>query len=281
MTKHILVLGSTGTTGRETVRALLARGARVRAATRDPAKHTLAGAELVAFSYDDRSTWAPAFEGIDAVYLVIPGFRPDEVQVGAALIDAAQQAGVKRLVKLSAMGVEHNPESGHRQVEQLIEGSGLQWVHLRPTFFMDNFVSFYGEGIRSEGAIALPAGAGRTGFVAASDIGDAAAEALLGGVTGEAWELTGPESLDHGQVADILTDVVGKPVQFVDIAPQAHIEGMKQWGMPELAVATMSGLYQAVRAGQTAAVTPTVGAVTGHPPVRFREWAKSHAEAWS
>jgi len=225
MSRTILVLTATGTTGRATVDALVARGAAVRAATRDPSTARFpAGVEAVRFAYDDVSTWPTALAGVDALYLALPPFRTDEVELGEGLIAAAKSAGVRRIVKLSAAGVENNPASGHRRTELAIEASGLEWVHLRPSFFHENFVEFYGTTIKGDGAIYLPAGTGKTGFVGAVDIGAAAAEALLGARTGEAWTLTGPESLDHADVAAVLTRTLGREIRYVDISPEAHAE---------------------------------------------------------
>ena len=280
MSKSVLVLTATGTTGSQVVKSLVRRGATVRAATRDPAAAKFpANVESVAFSYDDPTTWPAAFAGIDAVYLAYPGFRPDEIALGKALIAAAKAAGVKKLVKLSAIGVEGNPEGGHRQVELAIESSGLDWVHLRPNFFHENLIEFYGHGIKTEGAIFLPAGEGATSFIAAEDIGEAAAIALLGDKTGEAWTLTGPESLPHGDVAAVLTDVLKKPIRYENISPEAHIEGMRGFGMPELAVQQMSALYGFVKAGWVSQISSDLPNVIGRPGKGLREWAVAHREA--
>ncbi|MEZ4317236.1 MAG: NAD(P)H-binding protein [Myxococcota bacterium] len=279
MSTTALVLASTGTTGSATVRALLAAGATVRAATRDPSRAP-AGAVPTAFDWDDRSTWGPALTGADALYLVNPAYRADEVELANALVDAARDAGVRRVVKLSAMGVEHAPESSHRQVELHIEASGLQWVHLRPTFFMDNFVNFYGGPIRSEGAIYLPAGKGRTAFIASEDIGAAAAKALLGDVSGEAWTLTGAELLDHDQVAATLADALGRPVQYVDVPSDGFAAGAREAGMPELAVDVLVSLYGAVKSDVFAHTDPRLQQVLGRPPVRFADWSVANADAW-
>lgn len=281
MSRTVLVLTATGTTGAATVKALAAQGAQVRAATRDPSKATFpAGVEAVAWSYDDRSTWAAALQGVDALYLAMPAFRVDEVEVGTAILAAAKAAGVKRIVKLSAIGVEANPASGHRQIELAIEASGLEWVHLRPSFFMENFIEFYGGPIKAEGALYLPAGKGKTGFVAAADIGAMAAAALLGNASGEAWVLTGPESLDHDEVAALIAEATGKAVKYHDIPAPVFADALRSFGSSEVAVATMSALYEYVRNGWTGAVTGEVERVLGRPATRFADWARGHAAAW-
>ncbi len=282
MSRTVLVLTATGTTGSATVQALVARGATVRAGTRTPATAAVpAGVTAVRWDYDDASTWGPALAGVDALYLALPPFRPDEVAVGTAILAAAKAAGVRRIVKLSAAGVENAPESGHRQLEVAIEGSGLAWVHLRPSFFHENFIEFYGHGVKTDGAIYLPAGTGKTGFIAAADIGEVAAVALLGDVSGEAWTLTGPESLDHHEVAERLTAALGRPIRYVEIPEAAFADGLRAHGGNEVAVATMTWLYGMVRAGWTGGLSPDVQRVTGRAPLALGDWAKAHVGAWA
>lgn len=282
MARTVLVLTATGTTGSATVKALADRGASVRAATRDPARADFPhGVTAVAWSYDDPATWASALAGVDALYLAIPPFRPDEAELGAAIVDAAKAAGVRRIVKLSAAGVENNPASGHRRIELAVEASGSEWVHLRPSFFAENFSESYGGSIKSEGAIYLPAGKGKSGFVTASDIGEVAAVALLGDTTGEAWTLTGPESLDHDEVAELFTRELGRPVRFVDVPPEAFADGLRNSGADENVVGSLDALYGFVRAGWTGGLTDTVERVLGRKPRSLGEWIHEHASAWS
>lgn len=282
MSRTVLVLTATGTTGSATVRALADRGVNVRAATRDPARADFpAGVTAVAWSYDDPATWGPALAGVDALYLAVPPFRADEAEVGVAIVDAARAAGVRRIVKLSAAGVENNPESGHRRIELAIEGSGLEWIHLRPSFFAENFAESYGAGIKNDGAIYLPAGKGKSGFVTAADIGEVAAVALLGDGTGEAWTLTGPESLDHDEVAEIFTRELGRPVRFVDVPPDAFASTLRSHGADEVTVGALGALYGFVRAGWTGGLTDDVERALGRKPRSLAEWVRAHASAWT
>lgn len=277
----VLVLSATGTTGQHTVRSLVARGVPVRAASRTPERAELPeGAEAVRFDFDDPTTWPAAFAGVTAVAFTLPPFRDDEVPLATALLAAAEAAGVKRVVKLSAIGVENLPQFAHRHVELLIEASGLEWITLRPSFFMDNFIHFYGHPIQTDGVIPLPAGKGATAFVAASDIGEVAAVALISDATGEYWPITGDEALDHDQVAAVLSDVLGRSIRYLDIDPQQHIDGMKAMGMPRLGVEVMSTLYGVVREGWAADTVPTVRERLGRPAVRFADWAAAHGDAW-
>ncbi|MFB7510013.1 SDR family oxidoreductase, partial [Streptomyces broussonetiae] len=130
----ILVTGATGTTGSEVVRQLAARGEKVRALTRDPARARVpAAVETVRGDYADPDSLAAAMAGVTAAYLVSPpgpGAAHD-----TALVAAARAAGVRRLVKLSAIGSD-DPATGptvawHGEGERVVRESGAQWTVLR------------------------------------------------------------------------------------------------------------------------------------------------------
>ncbi len=274
-----LVLSATGTTGSATVRSLLARGATVRAATRSPATANLpSGAEAVRFDPLDRSTWSAALTGVRRLYLCMPNSFAEQVDTTLALIDAAKAHGVERIVTLSAFRADVITYSPHKQLEAAIEATGLQWVHLRPNFFADNFLSSVGP----DGSIAVPAGDGHTSFIAAADIGDAAAEALLGTRTGEVWTLTGPEALSHDEVASILSDVLGRGVAYHDIPAETFVQMLTQYTGASLDKATaLSKVYSDdVASGAYAPVFADFGQVLGRPPTSFRQWAQDHADAF-
>jgi uncharacterized protein YbjT (DUF2867 family) len=154
-------------------------------------------------------------------------------------------------------------------------------VHLRPTFFMENFIDLYGQGIVATGTLALPAADGKSHFVATEDIADMAVYALLGDVSGEVWNLTGPEGLTHSEVVATLSAASGRRIDYLDLDPEAHREGMRAFGMGELAVEMMSGLYAAVRQGWMDLGSDDIARVTGRAPLSFARWAALHADAWA
>ncbi len=276
----ILVLSATGTTGRATVRALLTRGARVRAATRsmDSASFEV-GVEVVRFDPLERSTWSSALSGVDAMYFCLPTALTEEVELSLALIEAAAVQGVQRIVMLSAFRADVITYAPHKRLEAAIEASGVRWIHLRPNFFAENFITM----LSPENMIALPAGGGRISFVTASDVGEAAAEALLGDDHGEIWTLTGPEALDHEQVASILGETLGRNVQYVDIAPEAYAEMLTQYmGMDAQKATNLSMVFSVdVAQNEYAPVLEDLPRVLGRPATSFMQWAQANAEAFA
>lgn len=274
----VFVMSATGTTGRATVAALRRRGASVRAGSRRPSAARVAGgAEPVEFDLLDPSSWAGALAGAGAVYLCVPAALSDETAAPRAFVDYAVSRGVHRVVTLSGWRGDTR-SSPQGQWESAVEQSGASWIHLRPNFFAENFFdSVVGD------AIALPAGEGRTSFVSASDIGEAAAEALLGDREGEVWTLTGPEALSHGQVAAILSDVLSRPVQYRDVSASEFTAALvEHGGVPEEQAAFLSGVYAGEVARDVyARVADDFERAVGRPATSFRNWAQAHSTQFS
>ncbi|HET9887316.1 MAG TPA: NAD(P)H-binding protein, partial [bacterium] len=202
-TAMILVTGSTGTIGSATVQGLRSRGAKFKVATRSPEKAKAAGTEGVPFDWDDFSTYLPALQGIEKIFLLTP---VGERQLGYVLqlVAAAKRAQVRHIVKLSAIGADLEPGFSilriHRYAEQEIEDSGIAWTFLRPTFFMQNLPNFYGVTPKKDATIYLPHGNAKVAWVDGRDVGEVAAAVLTsGGHERKAYDLTGREGLSTGE----------------------------------------------------------------------------------
>ena len=119
------------------------------------------------------------------------------------------------------------------------------------------------------------------GWIDARDIGAVAAEVLTGrGHEGKAYTLTGPEALTVYQVAEILTEAVGKKVTYVDVPEEAARKGMEQAGMPDWAVDALLELHGICKMGLAAGLTPAVEQITGGKPTPFRKFAIDFAKAF-
>lgn len=185
------VTGATGAQGGATVRALLARGHRVRALTRDPesvaAKELAAlGAEVVRADFDDPASLDAALAGADGLFAMSTPFGTDldtEVRQAVGLLDRAAAAGVGHLVYTSATNADRATGIPHFDskylVEQHLRGLGVDWTVIAPAAFLDNWTSGWSmEGLRN-GVFALPMPAGKPlAVIAAADIGGFAALAL-------------------------------------------------------------------------------------------------------
>ncbi len=280
MTQRILVTGASGVLGRAVVNQLVAAGFAVRQGVRD-LKKAQTGVEAVRFDYDDAATIKPALDGVQGLYLIAPPLDPTAPAKLKPAIEAAKQAAVSHVVFISAFGVNHNEQAPLRVVERQLMDSGLPYTILRPNFFMENFSEgFLAAPLKAQGAIHLAAGDGKTSFIAVADIARVVVESLRRSLAGQELDLTGPEALDHAEVARILSEVSGREIKYHAISEPEMLEGARRAGMPEPAVQYLAALYAAVRAGYAAAVTPEVERITGRKPVSFREFAQANAARW-
>ena len=282
MPNLILITGATGSAGGALVGTLLARGSAVRAAARHihniPAS---VGVEAVRFDYSDPSTFGAALERVTGVFLVAPPMDPDAHRKLEPFIGRAGEAGVRHLVFLSAIGVEQNEQAPLRLAEHAVMDSGIPWTILRPNFFMENFTSgFLGPMIRDQGGVFLAAGKGKTSFVSTRDIAEVAAEAFAEGGLCQEYCLTGPEALDHEEVARSISEVLGKQITYHALPEEVMLQGARDQGMPESSVQYLVALYRVVRKGHVAVVTEDVRQVTGREPLTFKEFVKASQDSW-
>ncbi|HEU4537009.1 MAG TPA: NAD(P)H-binding protein, partial [Polyangiaceae bacterium] len=277
----ILVLGATGKVGGAVVNGLAREGARVRAATRDPARAAglPAGVERVAFDLEAPATFAPALDGVDRVFLIARPGDEHADRVAAPFLEAMRASGVARVVNLTALGTERRPEFALRRVELAVEASGLAYTHLRPGFFFQLFTTPpLVDAICRAGEIRVPAADARLSFLDARDVGEVGARVLLSGAhDGRAYALTGAVAVDHGAVAAALSSASGAEVRYVPIDEAAARRELGEAGLPPPWVERVITFYRLVRAGRAAAVTGDVEAVLGRPPIDLATFARDHA----
>jgi uncharacterized protein YbjT (DUF2867 family) len=287
MTNTILVLGATGNVGSQVVKQLADAGANVRAAVRSPRKAEALkgnGVSLTEFDTDKPETVQAAFEGVDKVFLLTP-LVPNMVELSANLVEAAKNAGVKHIVKSSGMGAEVEPgitlTRWHRAAEKAIEASGIAFTFVRPNGFMQNYANFSGSTIKTQNAFYLPMGDGKVSHIDARDIASVAVVALTqDGHEGKAYEITGTEAISNEQIADIISQVVGRKINYIDVSEEAARSEMKQSGMPDVIVENTMELYGIYKSGYASEVTPTVEQVTGNKPISFEQFVKDYIEAF-
>ncbi|MGW0759070.1 SDR family oxidoreductase [Streptomyces sp. NPDC002814] len=281
----ILVTGATGTIGSEVVRQLAARGAKVRALTREPAKAVVpSGVEVVRGDYLDPGSLDAAMSGVTAAFLLgAPG--PDS-RHDQDLVAAARAAGVHRLVKLSAIGTG-DPDVGpsgdwHVPGERAVRDSGGEWTILRPSTFASNTLS-WAPAIREGKPVPNMTGDGLSGVIDPRDVAEVAARVLVdGGHAGRTYTLTGPEAISvPGQTA-ALASVLGRPIATQDLSPdETRDHLLTAWGFDEAQAAGILAGTAFVRGGGNAVVTEDVPELLGRAARTYREWAEDHRQAFA
>jgi uncharacterized protein YbjT (DUF2867 family) len=272
----ILVTGATGTTGSEVVRLLLEQGERVRAMSRRP--EPVHGAETVAADFDDPASLTRALEGVTAVYLVAAPPKP-VIDHDEALVEAAQTAGVERIVKLGAIsGADRG--TWHHRSEQPVRESGIGWTVLRPSTFASNMLQF-AEPIKHHAVLPNFTGNGATGVIDPRDIAAVAARALIeDGHTGQTYTLTGPELLTFADQTAILAQTLGVPVGTEDVPIEAARQMLLDGGLdPDNAAEIVAGMTRQAQ-GAYAELTGEVARLLGRSPISFAAWAVDHQEVF-
>lgn len=289
MPSRTLVTGATGTVGAFLVRELSRRSELTRAAVHTEAKAWKireANVELFEMDFSKRSTVDAALNGVERLYLLTP-FAPGQYEIAEYVIKKAKESGVKYIVRQSALGAESEAIrifKTHRDIERLIEASGIDYTILRPNAFMQNFVNFFADSARRTGKIHFPLSAAKVSYIDARDIAHVAAELLSGGLKtehfGKAYGLTGPAPITMREVAAMMSKAIGKPVQYVDVSPEAARQGMKDAGMPDWAIEPLLELYAYQREGKGEFVTDAVEEITGRKPIPFEEFMKDIAASF-
>jgi uncharacterized protein YbjT (DUF2867 family) len=279
----LFVTGAAGNLGREVVRELVDLDQPVRAGVlnQEEASRLPEAVEAVQFDFTQPSSFQPALQGVERVFLMRPPQLTDMDSTLNPFVDQAEEAGVQQIALVSLLGVEDNPRVPHNAAEQHLTASGVPYTLLRPSFFMQNLNTTHREEIRRRDEIFIPAGNSRTSFIDTRDIGAAAARVLTEeGHTGKIYRLTGPEALDYHQVADLFSEVLGRDIIYRDPSLPAFVWRRWREGNPLGFALVMAFLYRETRRGKADEVTRDLERLLGRPPGTLRDYVRDYAENW-
>lgn len=280
----LLVTGATGHIGRELVSELDARGAGFRILVRDRAR--AAGlpesAERVVGDLGEPATLAAALNGVQSVFLLVPGTGLEHTE---HVLTAARAAGVRHIVYLSSYAVIGDPIPAmgrwHHEREQLIRSSGIPATILRPTGFMTNAFDWLPT-LRAGGYVLDPVGPGRAAPIDPADIAAVAALALTeDGREGQEYLLTGGESFTVAEQVRILAEAIGRDIEVRPVATPAEAVRFRypDGAPPALAEALVEGLTL-MRQDTVGVRSDTVQHLLGRKPKTFADWCARNAHAF-
>ncbi|MFF0476607.1 NAD(P)H-binding protein [Streptomyces sp. NPDC004284] len=283
----ILITGATGNIGHELVRELDTKGVEVRTLIRDPARATAlpARADRVVGDLDEPATLAPAFAGVDKLFLLTPGIGTDHA------VAAAKAAGVSHIVHLSSANVLGDPMPAmgrwHHEREEIVRACGIPATILRPGGFMTNALE-WAPTIREEGYVLDPVGPGRYAPIDPVDIAAVAALVLTQSTQStqsthqnKEYVLTGDEALTVTEQAQIIAATIGRTIEVREaLTPAQAIRSRFPDGVPQaLADAIIEG-FTLMRADIVGFRTDTVENLLGRKPQTFAHWCARNADAF-
>jgi uncharacterized protein YbjT (DUF2867 family) len=289
MNRTLLITGANGSVSSALRAALEGSDRDIRALIRDEAKAAslrTQGVQVVVGDLDDPGSLPPAFEGVQDLWLLVPnGPRAAENSMNA--VWAARQAGVERVVRLSAVGsaLDAPTRSGrlHALSDHELQMSGMRWTILRPHWFMQNLLNEAGD-ISARGAFSFSAGDGRLGMIDVRDVAEFAARVLTDGAQhhdGKIYTPTGPQSVSFADVAERLTRILGRPVDYLPVSDDIQRKTLLEYGIPAWIVGMLVEYSQAYAAGWGDHTTSDFVDVVGHAPRSVDDFIRDHVAAFS
>jgi uncharacterized protein YbjT (DUF2867 family) len=280
MSRMILVTGATGHVGYRLVENLADANVLTTAMVRVEAQAVSlpSGIHHLVASLDDPPP-ADVLRHFDQVFLLSPA-RQEQVELEVRFVDALVLAGHRpHVVKVAADGFQ-DPDCdvrfmrNHRQVAVHLEATELPVTYLAANMYMENLLSA-ADTIRREGLLPAPAGDGRVGFVATSDVADVAAHVLTHeGHEDRTYVVTGPEALSYDDVAARISAVFARTVEYADVPPYQAKADMMAAGVDPWTIDGTLEQFEWVRNGASDSVTDEVRKATGEDARPVEDWLR-------
>lgn len=287
----ILVTGATGKTGIPVIRQLLEKGYPVRAMVHrldERAQHLSdIGAEVVQGDFLDLPSLRSAMNGIQRAYFCYPPFN-GLLQATMNMAIIAREAGVESIVNMSQISAREQASSplayAHWQAEQILDWVNVGAVHVNPSFFAEDLYLFTGQSIADEGKIRLPFGDEQHAPVVAEDI----ARVVVGVLenpkphVGKRYVVTGPKNMTLIEMAKVLSEELGKPVEYVNLPIETWHEALvQQPNFPEYLATHLAHVAQDHQDGIFSAQTDVVERIGGQAPQSLAEFVRTNRTAFT
>ena len=284
----ILAIGGTGKVGSAVVKELVKRGTEVRALVRkkDSDSRMLPGVETVEGDLLDPVSIDKALDGVDKLYL-LNAVVPDELTQGLIAYDLAKKRKIQHIVYHSVFRADHFKDVPHFASKLTIESAlrefELPFTIIRPNYFFQNDESLK-DPLTKAGVYPMPLGPTGISAVDVRDIAEASAIALTSqGHEGKTYNLNGPDVLSGPLAAQIWTELLGKEVRYAGDDMDAFEQQMRQrapsWSAFDIRMMFQGYLERGfvAEAGDVEALTKMLG----HPPRRYRDFARETAASWA
>lgn len=279
--KHILITGATGNIGCEVIRFLyqIETKNRIIAGVRDidssqKKLNNYPQLDFVRFDFENPDTFNQAFSNIDSVFLLRPPQISNVDKYFQPLIGKIKEKGINQIVFLSVQGVEKSPIIPHHKIEKLIGEYGLNYIFLRPSYFMQNLTTILLADIQNKRKIILPAAKAKFNWIDVENIGEAAARLLenFEQYKNQAVEITGYENKNFYEVTDLINQSVEDKIEFISPNPLRFYNIKKHDGLDTGMILVIILLHFLPRFQKEPKISNFYENLTGKKPTTLKEF---------
>ena len=273
--KQILITGATGNVGFEVIRFLQKSGTpnKIIAGVRniESAKKLfkdITNIDFVHFDFEQPETFDNALKNTDTIFLLRPPHISDIEKYFRPLIQKIKEHKVKEVVFLSVQGAEKSKVIPHNKIERLIQEYKLDYIFLRPAYFMQNLTTNLLDDIKTKRQIILPSARAKFNWIDIENIGEVSAALLnrFPDYSNQAIELTGYENIDFYKVVDLLNASTKIPIRFSSVNPFEFYRIKKKEGMVKGFIIVMMMLHFLPRFQKEPVISDFYEKLTGKKP---------------
>jgi uncharacterized protein YbjT (DUF2867 family) len=283
----VLITGATGNVGIEVIKSLqnidhqLDIYAGVRNSNEDRIKLSKYKLNFSQFDFSDVETCKTALDSCEILYLLRPPQISEVEKYFKPIIDICKEKGVKHIVFLSVQGVENSKIIPHHKIEELIVNSKISYTFLRPAYFMQNFSTTLHHDLVNKKRIYLPAGNVKFTMVDVRDIGAVSATILtnISRHINKSYELTCEKKLTFGEMAKILSHVLGTEIRYISPNPISFFLTKRKEKIPYMFILVMILLHYFPRFQKEPETTNWVEKIIDQQPITFEQFVHDNKKA--
>ncbi|MEI6683526.1 MAG: NmrA family NAD(P)-binding protein [Bacteroidota bacterium] len=288
--KHILITGATGNLGFEVIRFLyqIDTNNRIIAGVRniDKAKQVFkdfSQLDYAYFDFENPDSFDKSLEDIDIVFLLRPPHIADIETYFRPLIRKIKEKGINQILFLSVQGAEISKVIPHNKIEKLILEFNIDYIFLRPSYFMQNLTTTLLEDIQQKRKIILPAGKAKFNWIDVVNIGETAAMLLdqFDNYKNQIIELTGYENLSFYDVANLINYSVKDKIEFDNANPFRFYRIKRKEGIVKGMIIVMIVLHLLPRFQKEPKISDFFEKLTGKKPTTLKYFIEREHEIFT
>lgn len=276
---NILITGATGNIGLEVIRYLnnVESSNSITVGVRNIEKaqnvfKSYPNIKFVHFDFECLKSFDNALIGIDRIFLLRPPHISDVDKYFRPLISSIKKRNINEVVFLSVQGAEKIKVIPHNKIERLINEIGLDFIFLRPSYFMQNLTTTLIEDIKTKRAIILPSGKAKFNWIDIENIGEVVAILLnkFGDYKNQSYEITGLENKNFAKVTSLINSAIKHPIRYLNVNPFRYYRIKKRDGLAKGLIIVMILLHFLPRFQKEPKISGFYERLTGKKPTDLK-----------